>query len=99
MRSPSQAMLWELWRVTRVEIAFRLAVGIGGGLIALAWYSSVAPPDNPMKTRDFGAMVALILLIFPHFMGWLSLPRLNQHRSGFPLALLFTRPVRTAVIV
>jgi hypothetical protein len=91
-------MLWEIWRVTRVEVAFRLAVGIVGGLTALAWYASVAPPDNT-KTKDFGAMVAMILLVFPHFMGWLSLPRLNNHRPGFPLALLYTRPVRTAVIV
>jgi len=98
MKSPIHAMLWEIWRVTRVEVAFRLAVGIVGGLTALAWYAAVAPADDP-KTKDFGAMVALILLVFPHFMGWLTLPRLNNHRGGFPLVLLFTRPVRTAVIV
>jgi hypothetical protein len=99
MRSPIHAMLWEIWRVTRVEVVFRLVVGIVGGLTALAWYASVAPPGNPTKTRDFGALVAMVLLVFPHFVGWLSLPRVNQHRAGFPFTLLFTRPVRTTVMV
>ena len=98
MKSPIHAMLWEIWRVTRVEVAFRLIVGIVGGLTALAWYASVAPPGDT-KTQDFGAVVAMILLVFPHFVGWLTLPRINNHRPGFPLALLYTRPVRTAVIV
>jgi hypothetical protein len=92
-------MLWELWRVTRAEIVFRLVVGILGGLTALTWYAAVAPPDDPTRTRDFGAVVAMVLLVFPHFTGWLTLPRVNKNRPGFPLASLFTRPVRTAVIV
>ena len=29
LRSPTSAMLWELWRVTRAEIAWRLALPIG----------------------------------------------------------------------
>ena len=32
MRSPVVAMLWENWRLTRVEAAWRLALGIVGGL-------------------------------------------------------------------
>ena len=31
MRSPIVAMLWEIWRVTRVEAAWKLALGIVGG--------------------------------------------------------------------
>lgn len=99
MRSPIHAMLWEIWRGTRVEVAWRLALGIVGGLAALSWYAAIAPPDNPTKTSDFGADVALILLVLPHFMGWISLPRLNRNLPGFPLCHLYTRPVRTAVIV
>ena len=33
MRSPVVAMLWENWRLTRVEAAWRLVLGIVG----LAW--------------------------------------------------------------
>ena len=40
MRSPIVAMLWELWRVTRVEAAWKLALGI---VVALAaWLVSAA---------------------------------------------------------
>ena len=32
MSSPILAILWETWRVTRVEAAWKLAIGIVGGL-------------------------------------------------------------------
>ena len=48
---------------------------------------------------DNGAAVAMILLVLPHLVSWLSLARLNGGRPGFPLYLHYTRPVRTAVIV
>ena len=34
-----------------------------------------------------------------HFVGWLSLSKLTSGRPGFPLHLLYTRPVRTSVLV
>ena len=44
MRSPVftmlWAMLWENWRLTRVEVAWRLALGIVGGTAVLAVSSS-----------------------------------------------------------
>ena len=94
MRSPGHALLWEIWRVTRVEAAWRLAIGIVGGLAALVLCAALAPPDDP-KTfqafKDFGAVIAMILIVLPHFMGWLLLPKLNDGRPGFPLYLLYTR--------
>ena len=48
---------------------------------------------------DNGAAIAMILLVLPHLVSWLSLARLNGGRPGFPLYLHYTRPVRTAVIV
>ena len=35
MRSPIVAMLWENWRLTRVEAAWRMSLGIVGGAVAL----------------------------------------------------------------
>jgi len=87
-------MLWEIWRVTRVEAAWRLALGIVGGLAVLAVFSS-----QREVIKDFSAAIALILIVLPHFVGWLSLAKLNSGRPGFPLYLLYTRPVRTAVLV
>ena len=95
-------MLWETWRVTRVEAAWKLAFGIVGGLAVLALCATVAPADNAKKYEDImdnGAAAAMILLVLPHLMGWPSLARLNGGRPGFPLYLHYTRPVRTAVIV
>jgi hypothetical protein len=94
MHSPIMAMLWEIWRLTRVEVAWRLALGIVGGMAVLAVFSS-----QREAVKDFSAAIALILIVLPHFMGWLSIAKLISGRPGFPLYLLYTRPVRTAVLV
>jgi hypothetical protein len=84
-------MLWELWRVTRVEILWRLAFGTLGGLAVIAL--------DQRSDKVFGAVVAMIFLVMPHYIGWVFLSRLNGGRAGFPLYLLYSRPVRTSVIV
>jgi hypothetical protein len=102
MTSPVHAVLWEVWRVTRVEAAWKLALGIVGGLVVLALSAAVAPADNAKQyegVMDMGAAIAMTLLVLPHLVSWLSLARFNGDRPGFPLHLQFTRPVRTAVIV
>lgn len=94
LRSPIVAILWELWRVTRTEIAWRLALPIGAGTIVLALSSS-----QPEIVKDTTAAIALTLIVIPHLFGWVSMAKLNNGRLGFPLCLHYTRPVRTAVIV
>ena len=92
MRSPIIAILWETWRVTRVEATWKLAFAIVGGLAALALGATVAPADE-------SAALAMTLIVLPHLVPWLSLGRLNNGRPGFPLYLHYSRPVRTAVMV
>jgi hypothetical protein len=102
LRSPIAAILWETMRVTRVEAAWKLTLGVVGGLAVLALCAAVAPADDAKShegAMDIGAAIAMILLVLPHLMGWLSLARLNGGRPGFPLHLHYSRPVRTAVIV
>ena len=94
MRSPMLAMLWETWRLTKLEAAWRLALGIVGGLAVLAVFSS-----QREVIKDFSAAIALVLIVMPHYVGWLSMAKLNSGRPGFPLYLLYTRPVRTWVLV
>jgi hypothetical protein len=94
-------MLWEIWRVTRVEVAWKLAFGIGG-LAVLALCAALGPADDARRyenVMDNGAAIAMTLLVVPHLMGWLSLARFTGGRPGFPLYLHYTRPVRTAVMV
>jgi hypothetical protein len=102
LRSPVAAILWETWRVTRVEAAWKLAGGIVGALAVLALSAIFAPADNARRyedVMDMGAAIAMTLLVLPHGAPWLSLAGLNGGRPGFPLYLHYTRPVRTAVIV
>ena len=102
LRSPILAILWETWRVTRVEVAWKLALPIGVGVAALVLGAALGPPDNPATYQDVNdnvAALALILIVLPHLVGWVSMAKLNGGKPGFPLYLTYTRPVRTAVIV
>jgi hypothetical protein len=99
MRSPVVAMLWENWRLTRVEAAQRLVQGIVFPAALLGGFAAFGPVGNST------ARVALFLLLMTYFPLWLSVCRLNGgrmmdgYRPGYPFYFLFTRPVRTFVLV
>ena len=101
LRSPIVAMLWELWRVTRAEVAWKLALPIGVGLAGLVLCAVFGPPDPKEYQHVKGgvAVFAMILIVLPHVAGWLSTGKLNGNQPGFPLYLSYARPVRTSVIV
>jgi hypothetical protein len=85
-------MLWENWRLSRVEAAQRLGLGIVAGSAALVLF-------------DHKVIVAFWILLVIHSVFWLSIAKLNGgrfldgYKPGFPLYLLYTRPVSTAAIV
>src|SRR5688572_19361811 len=60
-------------------------------------FAAFAP--NRSAWQDFGVALALVLIVVPHVMGWFSLTMLTAGMPGFPLHLLYTRPIRTAVLV
>ena len=97
MRSPIVAMLWENWRVTRVEAAWKLALVVVVPLAALTLSVVLAPSAVFAPSENAG--LYKVLLFLPHIVGWLSLAALNGGKPGFPLYLLYTRPIRTAVMV
>jgi hypothetical protein len=90
--APIVAMLWENWRLTRVEAGQRLALGLVLGAGALVLF-------------DAGATVAFAILMLVHSYIWFSIAKLNGgrladgYKPGFPFYLLYTRPVPTAVFV
>src|SRR5688572_20764457 len=92
MRSPIVAMLWEHWRLSRVEAAQRLGLGIVAGSAALTFFEA-------------GALFAFWILITLHAFFYFSIAKLNGgrfldgYKPGFPLYLLYTRPVTTAGLV
>ncbi len=91
--APIVAMLWESWRLTRVEAAGRLALGLVAGSFAM------------LLLGTKGATAAFWMLIAIHSMIWFSIAKLNGgrfadgYKPGFPLYLLFRQPVSTATIV
>ncbi len=102
MRSPIAAMLWELWQVTRVEAAWKLALGVVVPLGALIVSAIFAPSENAERYNDItdsAASIGRILLYMPHLGGWLSVAALSGGRLGFPLYLHYSRPIRTTVMV
>jgi hypothetical protein len=100
MRSPSRAILWEIWRVTRVEISWRLSFCIATGLIAVASFAAIAANSgNPESAEARGAALALVAIVMPNCLGWIFLGRLNKGRAGYPFPLLYTRPVSTFSLV
>lgn len=102
MRSPVLALLWEQWRLTRLEIAWKLAFGIIAPLTVLGLTATFAPTADAARHErimDDAAAIAMILLVLPHLTGWRSLGRLTGGRPGFPFSLHYTRPVRTVVLV
>lgn len=92
MRSPVVAMLWEQWRLTRVEAAQRFGLGIVAVSAALVLF-------------DATPTTALWFLIAVHSCFWFSISKLNGgrfmdgYKPGFPLHLLYSRPVPTVVFV
>jgi hypothetical protein len=93
MRSPIVAILWEHWRLTRVEAAGRLAFVLVLGSAVLASSSS-----------DAGAL-GFMVLASQYAVFWVSIARLNGgrfldgYRPGFPLHLLYVRPIPTVMFV
>jgi hypothetical protein len=90
--APIVAMLWENWRLSRVEAGQRLGLGLVAGSAALIWF-------------DAGATIAFWIIIAVHAYFWFSISKLNGgrftdgYKPGFPLYLLFARPVPTAAFV
>src|SRR5687767_14659161 len=101
-RSPIIAILWELWRVTRVEAAWKLALGVVVALAPVIVPAVVAPSASAERyedIRDSVASFALMPLYLPHLMGWFSVAALSGGRPGFSLYLHYSRPIGTAVMV
>ena len=98
MRSPIVAMLWETWRVTRVEAAWKLGLVVVVPLAALTLSVVLAPSAVFAPSENPGLYE--VLLFLPHIVGWLSLAAIDgAGKSRFPFYLHYTRPIRTAVMV
>lgn len=102
MRSPIVAMLWELWRLTRSEFIFRLAIALVVGVFLLG---ATVLDSADASGADNAIALALFSGAIIHSLLSLALSKLNGgkfmdgYHPGFPLPLLYMRPVRTSMFV
>ena len=88
MWTPAKALLWECWRVSRLNLASMmfLATLVGVGLMVL-------PMDG-----ELDASLVVALAIYLALFGQLWALTIDS-RTGFTLRLGFTRPIPTRVLV
>jgi len=96
MRSPVHALLWELWRLSRWEIVFRI-VGVSVLWGSTFYFVDIATPGAE-ESLYLTFPVLLLLLVTSMFSGlWLNSFDNRQH--GFHFYLGFTRPISTPLLV
>ena len=93
MRTPVQAILWELWRTSRAELVIRIAAQ--SALVVLIWL--LADLDETQLQVVRGIAVMLLALTSVLSFTWLS--EFDSRQSGFSFRLGFTRPANTATLV
>ena len=109
MRTPIAALLWESWRLTRGEMAFRmaLALAVGGMILAAAralGRVSGGDPAEMAKLVDFGAVITLFLIAFIAMPFWFGIALLKGGRPsdggkpGFPFTMGYPRPISTGLL-
>ena len=96
MRSPVTAIIWELWRTSRLELLIRV-----GGLLAMtilitaiAW---VHPSDSPTVRAINGILLMVAGAVSAASSTWIL--ALESQQKGFTLRLGFARPVTTWLMV
>ena len=104
--SPVTAMLWESWRITWRQVAFFGALaGCGGwALLATAGHICATAPPSALQFGESClprvSFAAFVVLVSVAIMALTSLCMVTgRAKPGFPDALAFGRPVRTALFV
>jgi hypothetical protein len=107
MRSPVAALLWESWRLTRVEMVFRMALAIivGGAPLLVSSTAGNSGPMTRANSADGAAAASLFLIACIAMPFWFGIALLKGGRPidggapGFPFTMGYPRPVSTAFLV
>lgn len=89
MNSPTTALLWHSFRLTRGRLVFMIAFAIAAGWVALSLPAST-PGGVEMLVLAVVSLLALLWLVATPLMG---------DRCGFPFRLDFARPAPTWLLV
>ena len=94
MKGPTTAMVWELWRTGRMEVAARLGYALLL-VTAIGAISGRAGENVPLSAR--GLIVLLSSIAGVASIVWIR--ELDRSQDGFSFRLGFARPVRTLNLV
>lgn len=94
MQTPLQAMVWELWRTSRIEMILRVASMCGFVLLIRLVAEDV---DTPTVQALRGITVGMLMVTSVFSQTWLG--ELDSGSSGFSFRLGFVRPVTTRTLV
>jgi hypothetical protein len=98
MRGPAQAVLWELWRLSRWEILTRIAILLLPCAFMCAAVSNLLPTGRALEPEFMTLVIFMLMAGMSPISGmWLS--SLEARQSAFPLHLGFARPIRTFWLV
>ena len=93
-----RAMLWELWRTSRLE--FFLRTGGMGAMACLVLYAIHLKQDESGEAlAAVGNGIILTMLVAPSLFNANWLQSFDNSQAGFQLRLGFTRPVTTTQLV
>ncbi len=94
MNTPIQAMLWELWRTSRMEFLGRISFHC---LIAV-WAATAWSADNDAELGVLRSVLIVMLSFGSVFsVTWMS--ALDNRSSGFCFPLTFARPISSTQLV
>jgi len=95
MPTPAQAMIWELWRLSRWEILFRT---LGPAVFWGSVFCLLGTQANAVEAPFLTIPVFMLTVMTSMFSGlWMN--SFENSRNGFSFHLGFTRPVSTAMLV
>ncbi len=95
MKTPTQAICWELWRTSRMSFAMSIG-GMSGLAVAFQGLIAEANQDGSFDALR-GVIIILILATSMFSMFWLR--ELSTEGHSFTFRLGFTRPVSTRLLV
>ncbi|MCA9065735.1 MAG: hypothetical protein KDA96_21850 [Planctomycetaceae bacterium] len=95
LRTPTQAMLWELWRTTALQLLLR--IGMGCCLPVLIFAIGRFTNGGPESVVITGITVMLLSVCSLAAQSWIV--QLDRSQSGFSFNHNFARPVSTVSLV
>lgn len=95
MRTPFQAMMWELWRTGRLEITGRLLASCA----LVLWLCAFSDAQFASAERSVLRAAVILMLVSSSAFSYTWSKALENRTTGFTFRLGFVRPISTTTLV